>query len=327
MNILITGGCGFIGTNYISKLIQKKTYNILNIDKLNYASNLKAVKLFQKEKNFKFIKSDINNSKVLNSIFDKFNPDYLINFAAESHVDNSISSPYKFLKSNFIGTFALLEQTRIYLQKNPKKKFKFHQVSTDEVYGDMDKIKFNENSHYRPSSPYSASKASADHLVRSWQRTYGIPIIITCCSNNYGPYQHHEKFIPTIIKKALKGEPIPIYGDGNQIRDWIYVEDHVEALIKCINRANIGETYNIGSNNQITNIKLAKKICQYLDIIKPLPMKESYCNLISYVSDRPGHDRRYGINNSKICKNFKWNPKYSLDTGIELTVNWYLNNT
>ena len=256
MNILVTGGCGFIGSNFIRSLISKN-FNILNIDKLTYAADTDSLKELSNNSKYSFVKGDICDENLIKSIFQMFKPNYIINFAAESHVDNSIKNSKEFIESNILGTFHLLEQSRFYfssLSEKDKSKFKYHQISTDEVFGDMDQDFFHENSHYRPSSPYSASKASADHLVRAWHRTYKLPVIITNCSNNFGPYQYPEKFIPVIIISALAEKNIPIYGDGEQVRDWIYFLDHCDALLKSIENGKSGETYNIGSSNQLTNL-------------------------------------------------------------------------
>ena len=328
MNILVTGGCGFIGSNFIRLLISKD-FNILNIDKLTYAGTLNNLKDLSDNSNYSFIRGDISDANLIKTTLEKFKPNYVINFAAESHVDNSIISSSEFIHSNIIGTFNLLEQTRNYyfnMQEKNKSNFKFHQISTDEVYGDMNNEFFHEESHYRPSSPYSASKASADHLVRAWQRTYNLPTIITNCSNNFGPYQYPEKLIPLAIINALNDKKIPVYGDGKQVRDWISVSDHCDALLKCIQYGKAGETYNIGSSNQITNIELVKKICRIMDEIKPRKNNKSYDQLIEFVKDRPGHDRKYGINNEKAMRELNWIPKIQFDEAITNTIKWYIDN-
>lgn len=329
MKIFVTGGCGFIGTNYIINLLSRSNIKILNYDLLTYSGNLENLNNFADNSNYEFIKGDIcDQISLKNSIFD-FEPDYIINFAAESHVDNSINEPMSFINTNIIGTYQLLEQARNYYDKinlSKKKIFKLHHVSTDEVYGDMEDELFDENSRYLPSSPYSASKASSDHLVRAWHRTYGLPIIITNCSNNYGPYQYPEKLIPVIIINAINEKKIPIYGNGKQIRDWIFVLDHCEALYKCMEFGENGETYNIGSSNQITNIELANIICEYLDKTIPRKNNMSYLDLIEYVKDRPGHDKKYGVNNSKALNDLSWSPQKNFKTGIIETVEWYLKN-
>ena len=328
MNILVTGGCGFIGTNFIQSLILKD-YNILNIDKLTYAAGLNNLKDLSFNPKYSFIKGDISDQDLIKKILIDFQPDYIINFAAESHVDNSIKSSWEFIQSNIFGTFNLLEQTKNYylkLSEDKKSIFKFHQISTDEVFGEMDKEPFNEHSQYRPSSPYSASKASADHLVRAWQRTYGLPTIITNCSNNFGPFQYPEKLIPVVIINALNEKSIPVYGDGKQVRDWIYVTDHCDALMKCITLGKVGETYNIGSSNQLSNLDLIETICSIVDKIQPRKNSKSYKHLVEFTDDRPGHDRKYGINSEKAMNQLDWLPKTKFNEAIENTIKWYINN-
>ena len=328
MNILVTGGCGFIGTNFI-KLLSTKDFNILNVDKLTYASGPNNLKELTNNPKYTFANEDICNVDFIKKTLEDFGPNYIINFAAESHVDNSIKSSSEFIQTNIVGTYNLLEQARNYyfsLSDKKKSNFKFHQISTDEVYGDMDDELFHENSKYLPSSPYSATKASADHLVRAWQRTYDLPTIITNCSNNFGPYQFPEKLIPVVIINALNEKKIPVYGDGKQIRDWIYVLDHCDALMQCIVNGLPGETYNIGSSNQLTNLELIEIICKKLDKIRPRKNLKSHMDLIEFVDDRPGHDRKYGINSGKARKELDWNPKIKFNTAIEYTVKWYLNN-
>ena len=328
MNILVTGGCGFIGSNFIHSLILKE-FNILNIDKLTYAGSLNNLKELSDNPNYSFIKGDISDNKLIKTALEKFKPNYVINFAAESHVDNSIISSSEFMQTNIIGTFNLLEQTRNYycnMEEKDKSNFKFHQISTDEVYGEMANEFFHEESNYRPSSPYSASKACADHLVKAWQRTYGLPTIITNCSNNFGPYQYPEKLIPVVIISALNEKKIPVYGDGKQIRDWIYVSDHCDALLRCIQYGKEGETYNIGSSNQITNIELIENICLIMDEMKPSKNYKSYKELIEFVEDRPGHDKKYGVNNEKAVRELNWIPKIHFDEAITNTIKWYIDN-
>lgn len=333
-NILITGGVGFIGSALVKKLVKKK-YNIINIDKLSYASDLENLKTIKNLKNYKFIKLDISNFKKLNDIFYKYKPQYVINCAAESHVDRSIESSKDFIKSNIIGTYNLLECIRTGIQSKKfykKNEFKlFHQVSTDEVFGDSERSKVppDERTAYSPSSPYSATKASADHLVTSWGRTFKIPFTISICTNNYGPFQFPEKLIPVIILNSLNGKNIPIYGDGKQTRDWLYVEDHVDAILKIVfNKGYINQRFNISGNNQVKNIDLVKIICNQLNRLitsKPNDLKD-FKNLINFVKDRPGHDRKYILNSKKIKTFLSWKPKYDIDRGINLTVNWYLKN-
>ena len=327
--IIITGGAGFIGGALIRNLLKKSDSEIFNIDKLGYASNLKGIEGIKGSRNhYKFLKINLNDKNSIEDLISEIKPDLIIHLAAESHVDRSISSPSYFIESNILGTFNLLEATRKYLDKSEKLKkdiFRFHHVSTDEVFGTLNKNEFfDESSQYSPRSPYSASKASSDHLVRSWHHTYGIPIVITNCSNNYGPYQFPEKLIPLTILKALNNENIPIYGDGSNERDWLFVDDHIDAIKKCVMHAEIGETYCIGGNSTKTNLEVVKAICFLLNKIKP--SDRSYEDLITFVEDRPGHDERYAIDNTKICEKLNWKPNYSFEDGLEITVKWYLNN-
>ncbi len=327
--LLITGGAGFIGSAVIRYILDNSNYKVINIDKLTYASSLESLKKYIKNKKYFFEKLDICNKNKLGKIFKKYDPQLVMHLAAETHVDRSINSANTFIKTNILGTYSLLEESRKYYQslnKKNKKLFKFHHISTDEVYGDLDlkSLPADENFRYDPSSPYSASKASADHLVRSWHKTYKLPIIISNCSNNYGPYQFPEKLIPLIILNALDKKKLPVYGSGQQIRDWLYVNDHAEALFKVIVKGKVGETYNIGGNNEIKNIDVVKTICKKLDTIKPFSKNKSYVNLIEYVEDRPGHDNRYAIDTKKIKNTLNWKPRESFETGIEKTINWYL---
>jgi len=324
-NIIVTGGCGFIGSNFIISQIKNTNNKILNLDKLTYAGNINNLKAIDKHKNYSFIKGDITDYKCVQSIFNELKPDSLINFAAESHVDRSIDSPNKFINTNVIGTLNLLECSRQYYNKN--KNFKFLHVSTDEVYGSLKKSGlFTEKTPYNPSSPYAASKASSDHLVKAWGKTYDLPVLITNCSNNYGPFQFPEKLIPLIISNCIDNKPLPIYGTGNNIRDWLYVSDHCSAIQSVLNNGKIGETYNIGGNNEIKNIDIVKNICKTLDKLRPREKKSSYTELITFVKDRPGHDFRYAINSSKIINDLNWNPIESFETGIYKTIKWYLEN-
>ena len=311
--ILITGGAGFIGSALIRHIVRDTKHSVVNIDKLAYSGNLQSLESIEASKNYIFEQVDICNENELLRVFRKNQPDIVMHLAAESHVDRSIDEPGDFIQTNIVGTFTLLEQSKNYwksLKGNKKENFRFLYVSTDEVYGDLAGTKsfFTENSNYRPSSPYSASKASSDHLVRAWYRTYDLPVLITHCSNNYGPYQFPEKLIPHIILNALAGKSLPIYGDGKQIRDWLYVDDHVYALMDIALKAKVGETYNIGGNNEIQNIEVVRKVCCILDELIPNKLNgiSSFSKLITYVKDRPGHDERYAINASKINKDLGW---------------------
>ncbi len=331
MNILVTGGSGFIGSALIEYIFSTTKYNILNVDKLTYASYHSFSKKITTNKRYTFKKLDICSNKMSN-LLKNFQPDILLHMAAESHVDNSINSPNDFINTNILGTYNLLKTTKEYLGSESKKKssFKFINFSTDEVYGDLmdQKIrKFSENTRYNPSSPYSASKASADHLVNAWQRTYDLPAITINSSNNYGPRQHHEKLIPLTIKNAISGKKIPIYGNGLQKRDWLYVEDCSRAILKIINNGRVGQCYNIGSRNIINNIDLVKKICKILDKFYPKKLKKnlkSYFDLVKYVKDRPGHDRFYAIEPRKIEKELKWKAKIKMSEGLKTTIQWYI---
>jgi len=332
-SILVTGGAGFIGSALIRHIITHTTHSVVNIDKLTYSGNLQSLELVQDDDNYTFEEIDICNENELIRIFQSSQPDIVIHLAAESHVDRSIDGPSDFIKTNIVGTYNLLEQSKDYWQSlndDKKENFRFLHVSTDEVYGDLEEKSglFKEDTPYDPSSPYSASKASSDHLVRAWYRTYGLPVLITNCSNNFGPYQFPEKLIPTIILNAIEGSPIPVYGDGKQIRDWLYVNDHILALMNVALNANVGETYNIGGNNEIQNIDVVIKVCNILDELIPNKNSNinSYSDLITYVQDRPGHDKRYAIDASKIIDDLGWIPKENFNTGILKTVNWYLNN-
>lgn len=334
MKILITGGAGFIGSAAVRYLINNTNDDVLVVDKLTYAGNLDSLTSVSSNKRFKFCKQDICDREGLSTIFSSFQPDIIMHLAAESHVDRSISGPAAFIETNIIGTYTLLEVARNFWQSLPKEKqykFRFHHISTDEVYGDLHGTTdlFTEITPYAPSSPYSASKASSDHLVRAWGRTYGLPVIITNCSNNYGPYHFPEKLIPLTILNALAGKPIPIYGDGAQMRDWLYVNDHARALYTVVTKGKIGETYNIGGHNERKNIEVVKTICVLLDeMTKTKPNNiEYYEDLITFVKDRPGHDVRYAIDASKIETELGWKPRETFETGMKKTVEWYLDNT
>ena len=316
--VILTGGLGFIGSNLV-ELLFKKNFYVINLDKISYSSNFYNVKDFKKNKNYKFIKCDINNKSKIYKILKKEKPSALFNLAAESHVDRSIDSPYSFIKNNIVGVFNLLEAVKDYYNDN--KRFKLIHISTDEVYGDIIKGRTKENYPYRPSSPYAASKASSDHLVYSYYHTYKLPIIITNCSNNYGPKQHPEKLIPKIIYNIINDIDIPIYGDGKNSREWIYVKDHCYALFDVLKKGKIGEFYNIGSNENINNIDICKKLFK---VFKKFNLKSK--SKIKYINDRPGHDRRYALNSNKIIKGLKWKRKIKIDEGLNQTVKWYLEN-
>lgn len=331
MNILITGGAGFIGSNFIEYHLEKyPKINIINIDKLTYAGELSNLKAVEQKTNYVFIKGDICDRSLIESLFDKYRFNGVIHFAAESHVDNSILKPDAFIQTNIFGTFTLLDVAKTFWMEEPHKHRKgcknnrFLHVSTDEVYGSLGKEGlFTEQTPYAPNSPYSASKASSDFLVRSYFHTYGLNVVTTNCSNNYGPKQHDEKLIPTVIRKALKGEKIPIYGKGENIRDWLYVLDHCKGIDLVYNKGNAGETYNIGGGNERNNLYIAKIICEVLDEIKP--SKKPYKDQITFVTDRPGHDYRYAIDASKIEKELGWRADENFESGIKKTVNWYIN--
>lgn len=324
-SLLITGGAGFIGSNFISLIIKKyRDYKIINLDLLTYAGNLDNTKEFKHNCRYKFIQGDICDRRLVEKLFRQFKIEGVIHFAAESHVDNSISSGEVFMKTNIIGTFTLLDVAKDFWRKKPKARF--HHISTDEVYGALGKNGFfNEDTPYAPNSPYSASKASADMVVRSYHQTYNLDTVITNCSNNYGPKQHDEKLIPTIIRQALRGKQIPIYGNGKNIRDWIFVEDHCRAIDLVFHRGKTGETYNIGARNEKRNLDLAREICAILDDLKPLSKGIKYKSLVQFVPDRPGHDWRYAIDPAKIEKKLKFKPQKSFESGLLKTVQWYMN--
>ena len=367
--ILVTGGAGFIGSALVRYLINETQCQVINVDKLTYAGNLENLKTVANNSRYHFEQVDICDSSEIERIFRQYQPDFVMHLAAESHVDRSIDGPADFIQTNIVGTYNLLEQARGYwsqLQGEKRQAFRFHHISTDEVYGDLphpDEVRseesgvkgektsshltphtspskslplFTEQTAYAPSSPYSATKASSDHLVRAWHRTYGLPILITNCSNNYGPYHFPEKLIPLIILNALEGKPLPVYGKGDQIRDWLYVEDHARALFKVVTEGRIGETYNIGGHNEKQNIEVVKTICTILDQLVPINSRHcegrgdaaisSYADLITFVTDRPGHDRRYAIDAGKIQQELGWQPQETFESGIRKTVEWYLDN-
>jgi len=330
MKILITGGAGFIGSAVIRNIINNTADTVLNLDKLTYAGNLESLADIEGNSRYEFVKGDICDQTILDEIFSRFKPNVVMHLAAESHVDRSIDGPSDFIQTNIFGTFSILESSRTYWSSlDDKSDFRFHHISTDEVYGSLGDLGFfTELSSYDPSSPYSASKASSDHLVRAWNRTYGLPALITNCSNNYGPYQFPEKLIPLAILNALEGKPIPIYGNGQQVRDWLHVNDHAKALYEVVTKGQVGETYNIGGNNEKTNLNVVLKICEILDKLVPERPNNinKYSDLIDFVDDRPGHDQRYAIDASKIQSTLSFSPTETFESGLTDTINWYLNN-
>ena len=324
---LVTGGCGFIGSNYIRTVLDREEdLHVVNLDKLTYAGNIQNLNGISSN-NLTIVKGDICDVDLVNSLFEKHQFDTVVHFAAESHVDRSIEGPAEFIQTNVVGTLNLLEQSRIFINKTNNDNFRFLHVSTDEVYGSLgDDGKFLETTPYDPSSPYSASKAGSDHLVRAWNRTFGLPTLITNCSNNYGSYQFPEKLVPLMIINCLQGNPLPVYGKGENVRDWLFVGDHCDAIHTVLAKGEIGETYNIGGNNEIKNIDVVTIICSLLDEISPRENGSSYSDLITFVKDRPGHDFRYAIDAGKIRNDLGWSPNESFETGIRKTIHWYLDN-
>ncbi|SFM05216.1 dTDP-glucose 4,6-dehydratase [Pelosinus propionicus] len=327
--ILVTGGAGFIGSNFVHMAIAQGK-KVINLDSLTYAGNLESLQAIVDNPSYSFVQGDIGDGLLVDQLLAEYSPDAVVNFAAESHVDRSIEGPAAFIQTNIVGTFSLLESVKKYWLKRAeagKTKFRFLHVSTDEVFGSLGETGyFTEETPYAPNSPYSASKASSDHLVRAYHHTYGLPVVTTNCSNNYGPYQFPEKLIPLMILNALAGKSLPIYGDGKNVRDWLYVEDHCSAILSVLEKGKIGETYNVGGHNEKSNLEIVYKICDLLDKARPRDMGKSYRGQITYVKDRPGHDRRYAIDASKIQNELEWVPSETFESGIEKTIQWYLHN-
>lgn len=330
MKVIVTGGAGFIGSAVVRQYVTETDATVINVDKLTYAGNLDSLAEARTHPRHIFEQVDICNTRELERVFREHQPDAIMHLAAESHVDRSIEGPAAFIETNIVGTYTLLEAARAHwneLEGDAKARFRFHHISTDEVYGDLslEEPAFTEDTSYTPSSPYSASKASSDHLVRAWHRTYGLPVLLTNCSNNYGPYQFPEKLIPLMILNALEGKPLPVYGKGENIRDWLYVEDHARAVRRVMAGGQVGQTYNIGGRSEKTNLDVVRSICAHLDNLVP-DAAGSYERLIQFVTDRPGHDRRYAIDDTRIARDLDWQPEESFDSGLEKTVQWYLNN-
>ncbi|AJQ92451.1 dTDP-glucose 4,6-dehydratase [Gynuella sunshinyii] len=328
MKFIVTGGAGFIGSALVRYLLKETEHEVLCLDALTYAGNLANLKEVEGNSRYRFVQADIKDETGIRAIVTDFQPDYIMNLAAESHVDRSILGPLEFIQTNIIGTYVMLQVALEYWQSLPEEKaakFRYHQISTDEVFGSLGaEGLFTETTRYKPNSPYSASKASADHLVRAWNKTYQLPTILTNCSNNYGPYHFPEKLIPLVILNALNGKSLPIYGDGSQVRDWLYVDDHARALYLAVTKGTVGESYNIGGNAEQRNIDLVRQICATLDEL--VPQAQSYSELITFVKDRPGHDQRYAIDASKIKRELGWEPSETISTGLRKTVQWYLAN-
>ncbi|MCO7625165.1 dTDP-glucose 4,6-dehydratase [Pseudomonas putida] len=333
MRILITGGAGFIGSALVRHLIRNTDHEVLNLDKLTYAGNLESLTSIADNSRYEFVQADIVDHPTVSAILQRFQPHAIMHLAAESHVDRSIDGPSEFIQTNIVGTYSLLEAARAYwsgLSEPQKSAFRFHHISTDEVYGDLHGVDdlFTETTPYAPSSPYSASKAASDHLVRAWHRTYGLPVLLTNCSNNYGPYHFPEKLIPLVILNALAGKPLPVYGNGQQVRDWLFVDDHARALLKVVTEGVVGETYNIGGHNEQKNIDVVHGICTLLEELAPHKPENvaRFADLITFVEDRPGHDLRYAIDAGKIERDLGWVPEETFETGLRKTVQWYLDN-
>jgi len=329
--ILITGGAGFIGSAVVRLLIGETKCAVVNVDKLTYAGNLENLRDVQQKEQHQFVHEDICNEETMNEIFSRYKPDAVMHLAAESHVDRSIDGPDEFIRTNIVGTYTMLKAAYGYwstLESGRQSSFRFHHVSTDEVYGSLGpEGYFTEQTPYQPNSPYSASKASSDHLVRAWWKTYGLPTVISNCSNNYGPYQYPEKLIPLMIDKAVTGNSMPIYGKGDNVRDWLYVEDHARALVTVMERGRPGEVYNVGGDSELTNLEVVEKICEVLNSEQPRADGRDYREQVVFVQDRPGHDRRYAIDSSKLKKELQWTPFESFDSGLRRTIRWYLENT
>ncbi len=328
--LLITGGAGFIGSALIRRLIHQSDYHIVNVDKLTYAGNLESLVSVEQSPRYHFIQADICDAAKMADIFSRYQPDAVMHLAAESHVDRSIDGPADFIQTNLVGTYTLLEATRFYwrqLDAEAAKSFRFHHISTDEVYGSLGETGlFEETTAYQPNSPYSATKAGSDHLVRAWHHTYGLPVLMTNCSNNYGPYQFPEKLIPLMINNAVAGKALPVYGNGANIRDWLYVDDHAEALQRVLEQGKVGESYNIGGFNELSNLDVVHLLCDILDELLPASPSRPHRDLIEFVKDRPGHDMRYAIDASKIERELGWRPTETFSSGLRKTVAWYLDN-